>query len=124
MAIGLALLVMLGGVSYVVYPYASFSARFRRSRPALDAYAAQVAAKGSSALASPPARLGYFHVGKIEPLPNGFLFQSSDGDGGPFDWSGLAYSTSALPKYDLKPDGSVKQAFAPIAGNWYDVFRP
>jgi hypothetical protein len=116
-------IVVLGGVgAWVVYPYFSFAEMFRRSKPALDAYAAQVAAPGSTALASPPKRLGYFAVLKVEPLPNGFLFQH--GQGHPFDWSGLAYSSTPLPQYEKDAAGEVKQVFTPLGGNWYDVFRP
>jgi hypothetical protein len=69
--------------AWFAYPYVSFKERFRRSRPALDSYAAKVAASGPAALANPPSQLGYFKVVKMEPLPGGFLFQSDFGN--PFD---------------------------------------
>jgi hypothetical protein len=107
-------LAMVGG--WALYPYLSFPEMFRRSKPALEQYAAQVTAPGSTALTSPPKRLGYFKVLKTEPLPHGFLFQT-DSFGGPFDWSGIAYSTEPLP-HDNGHD-----YFKLIEGNWYSVDR-
>jgi hypothetical protein len=115
-------IVLLSIVAWFAFPYFSFAEQFRRSKPALNAYAARVAAPGSSALAKPPARLGYFSVEKVEPLPHGFLFESDFG--GMFDWNGIAYSTEPLPRYDEDAAGKVKQVFTPIEGNWYEVFRP
>ncbi len=121
MAIGFVILVPI--VIWEVYPYfLSFSTQFHHSKPALEAYAAKVMANGPAVLASPPAKLGYFHVLKMEPLPNGFLFQSDYGN--PFDWDGIAYSTTPLPDYDKDARGETKQIFKPIEGNWYEVFRP
>jgi hypothetical protein len=120
---GVLVTLILGGVgTWTVYPYFSFAEMFRRSRPALDAYAARVTAPGSAALSSPPKRLGYFNVLKVGALPNGFLFQHDQGN--PFDWNGLAYSTTPLPQVEKGPAGEVKQVFTPRGGNWYDVFRP
>jgi hypothetical protein len=96
--------------------------RFARSKAALDAYAAQVAAAGPAVLASPPSRIGYFRVLKAEPLPHGFVLQSEFGN--PFDWDGLAYSTAPLPQYDHDAKGEIKQVFTPVQGCWYTVFRP
>lgn len=59
-----------------VYVSMPFSEKFRRSKPALDAYAAQVSAAGPSALTSPPSHIGYFNIQKAEPLPHGFILQS------------------------------------------------
>jgi hypothetical protein len=102
--------------AWAVYPYFSFTERFRRSKPSLERYATQVNAPGSAALSDPPRRLGYFNVMKTEPLPHGFLFQSDYGN--PFDWSGIAYSTQPLPH------GDGHNYFIPIEGNWYSVDRP
>ncbi|MCE9588908.1 MAG: hypothetical protein K8S99_00105 [Planctomycetes bacterium] len=99
----------------------SFEERFRLSRPALDAYPAQVKASGPASLANPPSTISYFNVLKVEPLPHGFLFQSDYGN--PFDWGGIAYSTEPLPKY-AKTANHGEQVFEPIEGNWYTVFRP
>jgi hypothetical protein len=113
----------IGGIGvWIVYPYFSFAEMFRRSKPALESYAAQVMAPGSNALMSPPKRIGYFGVLKVEPLPNGFLFQHDQGN--PFDWNGLAYSTNPLPEVEKDSTGKVKEIFTPLGGNWYDVFRP
>jgi hypothetical protein len=121
--IGIGLVVLISIVIWEAYPYfLSFSAQFRRSKPALEAYATKVMANGPAALASPPSKLGYFHVLKMESLPNGFLFQSDYGN--PFDWDGIAYSTTPLPEYDNDGSGQTKQIFTPIEGNWYEVFRP
>ena len=115
-------LVLVCVATWFAYPHFSFPEQFRRSKPALNAFAANVTASGSTALARPPSRLGYFKVLKMEPLPHGFLFQSDYGN--PFDWLGIAYSTQPLPEYDKDPAGVVKQVFTPIEGDWYEVFRP
>jgi hypothetical protein len=117
-----AAVILLGVSAWFVYPYLSFKEMFRRSRPALDAYAQQVTASNSIAIVNPPRRLGYFNVLKVESLPQGFLFQSDFGN--PFDWCGIAYSTTPLPHFESNAAGEVKQMFTPIEGNWYDVFRP
>jgi hypothetical protein len=109
-------------LGWIVYPYLSFDEAFRRSRPALEAYAEQVKKNGPATLQSPPAKLGYFKVNKVEALPHGFLFQSNYGN--PFDWDGIAYSTAALPRFDDDSAGKTKQVFEHIDGNWYSVFRP
>ncbi len=113
---------MLGLAAWFAYPHFFFKESFRRSKPALDAYAAQVTAPGSTALEKPPPRLGYFNVLKVGPLPHGFLFQHDAGN--PFDWIGLAYSVEPLPREEKDEAGEVRQMFIPIEGNWYDVFRP
>jgi hypothetical protein len=112
-------LLIIGG--WFAYPYFSFRERFRRSKPALEAYAARVREAGSAAINAPPRRLGYFDVLKMEPLPHGFVFESDYGN--PFDWLGIAYSTEPLPEYEYNAAGDVKQIFEPIEGNWYTVFR-
>ena len=122
LGVGAVAILLLGLAAWQVYPYLSFSERFRRSKPALDAYAKQVAASGNASLKTPPHSLGYFHVLSAEPLPNGFILESDYGN--PFDWDGLAYSTVKLPDEDVDPKGNVKQVFEPIEGNWYTVFRP
>jgi hypothetical protein len=122
-AIGLtvAICAALLGIAWYVYPYFSYAEMFRRSRPALDAYAAKIMASGTAELATPPTRLGYYHVLSVEPLPHGFLFQHDSGN--PFDWNGLAYSTQPLPRYEYDAAGEVRQVFTPIDGDWYEVFR-
>ena len=113
----------LCAVAWQAYLYfMPFPARFRRSKPDLDAYAAKVTAAGPSALAGPPSRIGYFNVLKAEPLPHGFILQSDYGN--PFDWDGLAYSTVPLPQYENDAKGEIKQVFTLVQGNWYTVFRP
>jgi hypothetical protein len=116
-----AVLVALGVGAWVAYGYSSFDERFRRSRPALDAYAARVTTEGTAMLAAPPRRLGYFTVLKAEPLPHGFLFQSDYGN--PFDWTGIAYSTERLDGFVPGPTAGTGTVFTPIDGNWYSVFR-
>lgn len=114
---------ILCAVGWQAYLYLlPFPEKFRRSKPALDAYAAKVAAVGPSALAKPPSRIGDFNVLKAEPLPHGFILQSDYGN--PFDWDGLAYSTAPLPKYELDAKGGIKQVFTPMDDNWYTVSRP
>lgn len=108
-------------IAWFAYPYFSFHEMVRRSIPALDAYAARVSAEGPAALATPPTKLGYFNVGKIEPLPHGFLFESDYGN--PFDWNGLAYSTEPLPGTEYDTAGNERQSFQSLGGNWYTVIR-
>lgn len=112
----------LGAAAWLVYPYLSFNEMFRRSKSALDAYARQVAANGKDLLKTPPHSLGYFHILGAEPLTHGFVLQSDYGN--PFDWDGLAYSTTKLPNEETDSKGNVTQVFEPIKGNWYTVFRP
>jgi len=121
-AIAVVAVLLFGIAAWYAYPYFSFTERFRRSKPALDAYAAQVGRLGPTSLAKPPSRIGYFNVLKAEPLPHGFVLQSDYGN--PFDWDGLAFSTARLPKYDDDETGNVTQIFTPLGGNWYEVFRP
>lgn len=120
-AVAVGFVLLVGVATWFIYPYFSFSVIFRRSTPALDRYAAQVTATGSTALATPPGRLGYFKVLKVESLPHGFLFQHDAGN--PFDWNGLAYSTEPLPREEKNREGKVRRMFIPIEGNWYDAFR-
>ena len=115
-------LVLLAVAGWITYPYFSFQERFRRSKPALDAYAARVNATGTVAINAPPGRLGYFNVLKVEPLPHGFLFQSDYSNS--FDWVGIAYSREPLPESEQDAAGNEKQVFKLIQGRWYTVFRP
>jgi hypothetical protein len=121
-------IVFLGGIAtWMAYPRIltytlSSDELFRRSRPALDAYAIQVMAPGSTALTNPPKRLGYFNVISTAPLPHGFVFQHDSCN--PFDWCGIAYSTEPLPEEDKDAKGKVIQLFRPLGAKWYDVFRP
>ena len=124
MKFALAAVVLLAGIgAWSAVPYVvPFETLFRWSKPSLDAYAAKVMAPGSTALANPPSRLGYFNVIRTETLPHGFLFQHDSCN--PFDWCGIAYSTEPLPEQEKDAKGEVKQKFTPLGGNWYDVFRP
>jgi hypothetical protein len=124
---GLAAIALVGilaaiGAWYAI-PYAvPFDTLLKWSRADMDAYAAKVMAPGSTALANPPKRIGYFNVVSMEPLPHGFLFQHDSGN--PFDWLGIAYSEQPLPNEEKDAKGEVKQIFRPLGGNWYFVFRP
>jgi hypothetical protein len=120
-----AAVMIVGGVGAwrAAIPYVvSIDTLFRWSKPQLRAYAAKVMSPGSTALANPPKRLGYFNVQKVEALPHGFMFQHDSCN--PFDWCGIAYSEDPLPKEEKDAKGDVKQIFRPLGGNWYDVFRP
>ncbi|MGC4032518.1 MAG: hypothetical protein QM754_12460 [Tepidisphaeraceae bacterium] len=108
--------------AWIGYGYVSFAEQFRRSEAALNGFAARVMANGPGTLQKAPAELGYFEVRNPEPLPNGFLFASNFG--GPFDWNGLAFSTTPLPDVEADSDGQVRQTFKHVKGNWYEVFRP
>jgi len=115
-----ALLAATAIAAWYSYPYFSFSERFRRSKPALEQWAAQFTATGSTDL-NAPCRIGYFKILKVETLPHGFILQHNAGN--PFDWNGLAYSTELLPREEKNTQGEVRQIFTPLEGNWYDVFR-
>ena len=115
--------VILSVAAWQIYSYLlSFDGKFRRSKPALDAYAATVLTVGPSVLASPPSQIGHFRVLSAQPLPHGFVLESDYGN--PFDWNGLAYSTVPLQQFDKDANGKVTQVFTVIQGNWYTVFRP
>jgi hypothetical protein len=102
--------------NYSLWP-GPFETRFRRSRPALEAYAAQVMATDpASPVPQPPARLGAFQAGSAERLPHGFLLFCDYGH--PLDANGIAYSTEPPPS---NPDG--RDHFKHIEGNWYTVWR-
>ncbi len=73
-AVAVAAVIVLPIMAWFAYPYFSYHEAFRRSKPALDAYARLVQQSGPSILASPPSQIGYFKVLKMEPLPQGFLF--------------------------------------------------
>ena len=94
--------------------YYSFEARFARSRPSLDGYAAQAMASYPQ-LPRLPAHLGSFETSRLERLPHGFLFFCDYGH--PLDANGLAYSTESLP------DVRNHDYFTHIEGNWYLVLR-
>jgi len=93
-------MLLLGGVGlWFAVPYVvPIQTLFRWSRPSLDQYAANVMVPGSTTLAHPPRRLGFFNVLKTEPLSHGFVFQHDSCN--PFDWCGIAYSTEPLPEFD------------------------
>jgi hypothetical protein len=111
---GIVLLVAGGSAASWYY---SFENRFARSKPALDAYAAQaMASDPSKPLLALPPRLGAFQTGNVERLPHGFLFFCDYGH--PSDTNGLAYSTEPLPAGAGEHD-----FFEHIEGNWYTVWR-
>lgn len=117
-----ALLVLLAGGPLFDSWYNTFDRRFARSRPALDAYAAQVMATDPATPVTPPATLGSFDASDAYRLPHGFLFRA---DYGHFlDWNGLAYSTEPLPERlpDTHPPFET-MFFEPIEGNWYTAWR-
>lgn len=112
-----ALLVLLAAGIWVGSWYYSFENRFARSKPALDAFAAQaLAADPTKPLPTLPPRLGAFATDSVERLPHGFLFFCDYGH--PLDANGLAYSTEPLPENVNEHD-----FFKPIEGNWYKVWR-
>jgi hypothetical protein len=108
-------LLVAGG--WVALRYHSFEARFERSKPALEAYAAQaMASDPSGPLPTLPPRLGAFQTGNVERLPHGFLFFGDYGHW--LDANGLAYSTEPLPH-----DMNGRDYFAHIECTWYRVLR-
>jgi hypothetical protein len=114
---------VLSGIAFLVAGgwaasrYYSFAARFGRSKPDLEAYAAQVMASDpSKPLPALPARLGAFQTDHVERLPHGFLFFCDYGH--PLDANGLAYSTVPLPA-----DVNQHDFFEHIEGNWYTMWR-
>jgi hypothetical protein len=120
---GLAMLVLLAVAGWFASSYYSFDARFARSRPAIESYAAKaMASDPTKPLPPPPQRLGAFGTGSAERLPHGFLFRSDFGH--PFDWNGLAYSTEPLPRQMHDPQPAFgTMYFKHVEGNWYTVFR-
>jgi len=97
--------------------YYSFESRFKRSKPALDAYAVQaMASDPNKPLPALPRRLGAFETVDVERLPHGFLFFCDYGH--PLDANGLAYSAEPLPA-----DGNNHDFFKHIEGNWYTIWR-
>lgn len=111
----LALFVLAAGGAFASYHY-SFDARFKRSKPALDVYAARAMSPDASTPLPPlPQRLGAFEPSGAERLPRGFLFFCDYGH--PLDANGLAYSLTPLPRE------SGHDYFTPIEGNWYTVNR-
>jgi hypothetical protein len=117
--VGLALssLLLLLTTGVFVYRYCSFEGRFRRSKAALEGYAAVVmAADRTKPPPPPPQHLGAFQTGNVEWLPHGFLFYADYGH--PLDANGIAFSTEPLPQ--IVDD---RYFFTPIGGNWYKVWR-
>jgi hypothetical protein len=115
------LVLLAGAVGFALWR-ASLEQRFARSKPALEAYAAQVMAAAPTAPVTPPRRLGAFEASEGMRLPHGFLFRSNFGH--PLDWNGLAYSTAPLPREMADPQrGGGRMFFDRIGGNWYTVWR-
>ena len=111
-----ALCLLVAWFVYTILPE-PFETRFRRSRPVLEVYAAQVMATDPASLVpQPPARLGAFDTGHAERLPHGFLFFCDYGH--PVDANGLAYSTEPLPDTVTNRDH-----FTRVEGNWYKLWR-
>ena len=112
-----ALLVLLAAGVWFASWYYSFENRFARSKPALDAYAAQaLASDPTKPLPTLPPRLGAFETSNVERLPNGFLFFCDYRH--PLDANGMANSTEPLPENVNGHD-----FFKHIEGNWYRVWR-
>ena len=106
----LAIGILAAGGAFASHQY-SFDARFKRSKPALDAYATRATSLDARTPLPPlPQRLGAFKPHGVERLPNGFLFFCDYGH--PLDANGLAYSLTPLPR-ELGHD-----YFKPIEGNW------
>jgi len=109
--------VLIVGGGWFVLSYYSFEARFQRSKPALEAYAAlAVSSDPNKSLPTLPKRLGDFEAVGVERLPHGFLFLCDYGH--PLDETGLAYSTEPLPLVPYERD-----IFSHIEGNWYTLLR-
>jgi len=103
-----------------------FEWRFYWSKTALEAYAAKVMASDPSTPIPPvPQRVGDFQAGGAERLPHGFLFICDYG--GPFDTSGIAYSTEPLPaemkNHEIIGTEEGHDDFEHVEGNWYTVDR-
>lgn len=112
------LFTLVGGVLWYVDLRQSFPYKFKRSKPALEAYATQVMASNSHLpIVQPPPRLGAFDTGKAERLPGGFLFFCDYGHW--LDANGIAYSTVPLPRVDA----TGHDFFEHIEGNWYQFLR-
>jgi hypothetical protein len=118
----LVLLILLAGATWFEAWFNSLEKRFARSKPALEAYAAQVMAAAPAAPVAPPPRLGAFEASDGMRLPHGFLFRSDFGH--PLDWNGLAYSTEPLPRQMADPQrAGGEMFFERIEDNWYTVWR-
>jgi hypothetical protein len=116
-----ALFALFLALGALVVWFESFDARFARSKPDLEAYAAQVmATPQSETIPKPPAFLGSFKTGDAERLPHGFQVFCFYGN--PFDATGLAYSTEPLPT-TVTVSTSEYNFYTHIEGNWYRFWR-
>jgi hypothetical protein len=116
-AAGLALLLVVTAAGWYAAWYYSFDSRFARSRPALEAYAAEVMASDpATPIHQPPRHLGAFETGRAERLPHGFLFFCDYGN--PFDANGIAYSTEPIAN-----SIGGRDFLTHIEGSWYTIWR-
>jgi len=120
---GLNLIVLMAititaGLAYAYWKY-SFEMRFSRSKPALEAFAAQVMASPSESPINLPSHLGEFQTNDAERLPHGFLFFCDYGHW--LDDNGIAYSTEPLPNKIAKANGNY--FYDHIEGSWYTLWR-
>ena len=115
------LLIVVAAVYYAL-SYHSMEQKYARSKPAFEAFAAQVMATDPATPITLPRHLGEFDVGDPHRLPHGFFFGADYGH--PLDWNGFAYSTDPLPEEMDDPVGNHQTMFChPIEGNWYSVWR-